>query len=587
MTALRHNGVWGPALLLSALLVVACEPASITEARNQLRRGGARTTSYSVPVARDTFTLADFLPETDTTTTGSLVGVRLDPESVSVNVGTKLQFSNVQMDSVKVSFPGAALAFPAGTQVPFTVSQNVLQSEARLQAVDTITALSGSIAITVANRLPHGAAFTLALRGFLTAGGAQLSQSGTVSARTQNDGTYNSTTVNFNLANVRIVPDSNVVLSGTITLTGTVANPVTLTDAIVLSGTGSMVVERLAGPLNPAVTLELDTIPIENFQETPNAIADFGDFKDAILASVLNNATADLTVINGANVPVQLTNFRIGLAELTASGQLPRDGSGNIVFEKDGSGNDIFLSIVDGAGPTYSVARNATKTSSFPAAALLDRLVNRLLNNRRMGVVAVARARLGDGAFSAINRTDIVRVRFQLTVGLDLTLPPAGVGFQRKQIAGGLDLEQSDSDELSTRLDRATLSASVTNGTPFGVTALVSIVRDSVALSVSGILGLPICTGAPTSACRVSLVSIVVPPSAVSASGQVVTPANGNVEVTLSGNTASVLFGKRFTTAITFQLVPGTGGSGRAAIRPADRLSLNARATVVVKAGGG
>lgn len=585
MTALRHNPQGFFALVLATALVSACEPATITEARNQLRRGGARTTSYVIPVARDTFTLSDFLPKTDTTTTGSLVGIRLDPESVSVNVGTQLQFNNVQMDPVNYDYPPGLPG--AGPPVNFSLNQNVLQTEARLQAVDTITAQSGSLAVTVANKLPHSVSFTVTLRGFLTAGGAQLSQSGTVNARVQNDGTSNSVTVNFNLANVRIVPDSDAVLSGTITLSGTAANPSTLNDAIALTGTGSMVVQRLAGPLNPSVTRELDTIPIENFQETPNAIADFGDLKDAVIASVLNNATADLTVINGANIPVQLTNFRLGLAELTPGGLLPRDGSGNIVFEKDAGGSNIFLTVADAGVTTYSVARNATKTSSFPAAQLLDRLVNRLLNNRRMALVAVARARLGDGAASAINRTDVVKVRFQLTVGLDLTLPPAGVGFQRKQIAGGLDLDPADGDDISTRLDKATLRAAVTNGTPFGVTALISVVRDSVAGTVGSILALPVCTGAPTTSCRVSFVSIVVPASTVNASGQVVTPATGTVEVVLSGNTARVLFGRKFTTAISIQITPGVGGNGRAAIRPADRLNLNANAQVDIKVGGG
>lgn len=301
MTASRHTGiVWACGLGLAAALIAACEPASITAARNQLRRGGASTSSYAVPIARDTFTLSDFLPDSDTTTTGSLVGVRLDPESVSVSVGTALQFNNVQMTAVNYDYPPGLPG--SGPDVNFLLSQNVL-NEARLQAVDTITAQSGSLSITVANKLPHSVSFNVTLRGFLTAGGAQLSQSGTVNARTQNDGTANSVTVVFNLANVRIVPDSSAVLSGTITLSGTAANPAAENDAISLTGTGSMVVQRLAGPLNPAVTRELDTIPIENFQEVPNAIADFGDFRDAIIASVLNNATADLTVINGANIP--------------------------------------------------------------------------------------------------------------------------------------------------------------------------------------------------------------------------------------------------------------------------------------------
>src|SRR5262245_2616035 len=69
----------GPVLLalLGAVLVAACEPASITEARNQLRRGGSRVFSITMPVSED---------------------------SVVVDVGGKLQFSNLALDPYNYSF---------------------------------------------------------------------------------------------------------------------------------------------------------------------------------------------------------------------------------------------------------------------------------------------------------------------------------------------------------------------------------------------------------------------------------------------------------------------------------------------------
>ena len=74
----------GVALVTLAALVAACQPETITEARDQLDRGGVRTVMFSVPIANDTLTIAQFLPEEDTVTTSSgLVGVTVD--AVTVN----------------------------------------------------------------------------------------------------------------------------------------------------------------------------------------------------------------------------------------------------------------------------------------------------------------------------------------------------------------------------------------------------------------------------------------------------------------------------------------------------------------------
>lgn len=72
----------GVALVVLAL-VAACEPETITEAREQLDRGGVRTVMFSFPIANDTLTIAQFLPEEDTVTTSSgLIGVTVDVVTV-------------------------------------------------------------------------------------------------------------------------------------------------------------------------------------------------------------------------------------------------------------------------------------------------------------------------------------------------------------------------------------------------------------------------------------------------------------------------------------------------------------------------
>ncbi len=714
--------------LLAAVVAAGCEPTSITEARTQLRRGGARVTSISLPIARDTFAVSDFLDSASTTTTsGGLVGIAFQTDSLSINIGTQLQFNNLAFDPFSFSFdqmlqtapvavsvsapappvfaaeglfrvsgpaqtfatPGGStvgsatagtgtvtrsivnntgcavtgftsslldgtnatvFSFPArnlpasatpavdvvlidtipggvtfsstmkvdvpvpnfgacvptpGAQVATSVSfgtmtltqvtlQNVNEGfnqtfnafagEPRLTAVDTVVVASGSFSLTVQNRLPIADTITVRLNGITKAGVVQQQTLAVPAAN--GTGGYSTGTLVFDLTGARIAPAAVIPqVTGTAKAASATITPTNATNAALVSGGGSIVVQSLTGKLDPLKTPEL-SVANENTEEFTRAQIDLGDFEDAVKQSHLNDATASLTIVNGSGVPFSLNNFKLGLVRLDAAGQPIRLPGGALDFEKDGAGNQVLVAVVDPGQSKLTLARNQTKTVALPAALLIDSLVHKLLNNSRVALGLTGGTTIGDGLQATISRTDVIKVRFGLTIGLDITIPVAGVLFTRNQVTDGMDIKDADADELASRLDKATASARITNGTPFGVTVQIALARDSLASTVD-VFTLPACTGTPGTGCRVTLDSVVLRPSTVNAAGQVVTPATDSVAVSLTGANSRVLFGKKITAGIRIRLLPGTGGGGRGAIRPADQLIVNAKAVVDIKAGGG
>jgi len=375
---------------------------------------------------------------------------------------------------------------------------------------------------------------------------------------------------------VTITPAS---VSGTLTGSVTVppgTNTAWATNAFLQNGTGNIVVRSLKGALNPATTPEL-AFAVENSQELPSNSVDFGDFKNAVAASTLNSATALLTIVNPAQAPISISNFRLGAVQVNSVGQLVRDGLGNLVYEKTAGGSPILLTVADPGQPTLSVLRGATKSVSLSAASLVDRVAHLILANSRVALVATGTVTVGDGASSRITRTDFVKLKFQLNVGLDITVPSQGVLFGRTEIAQGVDLDSADAANISDRVLLAKASARVRNSTPFGVVVQIALVKDSVPAGVD-VFTLPT---------RITLDSVVLRPPTVDVNGFVVTPTSDSVSLSISGTNARVLFGKKFTAALRVRLVPGAGGSGRGAIRPQDRVFVTAKAAVDVKGGTG
>jgi hypothetical protein len=98
------------------------------------------------------------------------------------------------------------------------------------------------------------------------------------------------------------------------------------------------------------------------------------------------------------------------------------DGSGNIIYEKNTAGNPITVTIADPGTTTFTIGRApATRNVTVSAVALLDRVLDLLLDNKRVALVANATGAVGDNAQSIITRTDSVKVRFKLTVGVNVT----------------------------------------------------------------------------------------------------------------------------------------------------------------------
>ncbi|MBI4420019.1 MAG: hypothetical protein HY560_04270 [Gemmatimonadetes bacterium] len=719
-------------LLALAGAAAGCEPASVTGARNQLRRGGERVARYNIHIADTTFNIVNFLDKTDTTTTSNgLVGIKFDPESVTVDVGNQLRFSGISFDPFSFSFdqmlqtteqgpvaivfpapppPGALgapavddfpvtvppptrFSTPAGSSVvtatagsgyivrsmtnsntgcnptvtitledslgntiasfpddpttvnnnstvvdsipaagitvagyaqvngsasfgacvpnltgsvaasvtfrPMTLTQVGLRNvnegfnqtytplQTDMQSIDSVFVSSGSFSLTLQNRLPIADTLTVRLNG-VTVGGVVQTQTLAVAAA-PGDGTYTSGTLTFNLAGARIVPSAVVAqVTGTAKSapnTTVAITPTNANNAALVNGGGTLVIQSIYGPLDPAKTPKL-TASVENSRELPSSSIDFKDLKDAIQSSTLNTATATLTVQNTAQTPVTLTNFRLGAVQIDPATGQPRRVGGNLDYEKDGAGTPILITIANPNQSTFTISRAGVSSVALAAAPLLDRVAHLLINNTRVALVTSGTAAVGDGSQSSITRTDSVKVRFQLVVGLDLTIPLAGVEFKRNQTTGGLDLSPADADQLASHVVTALTGARVTNNTPFGVVVNMAVVKDSVGPSVD-IFALPVCTGAPTSGCRVSLDSVRLSAPTVSATGIVTTPTSDSVSVSISGANARALFGRNFTAGVRIRLLPGTGGNGRGAIRPSDGVAVRAGAAVDVRIGGG
>jgi hypothetical protein len=399
------------------------------------------------------------------------------------------------------------------------------------------------------------------------------------------DGTTTSGQLVFDLAGAQIVPaDVDVEVTGIARAASATITIVNATNAVIVTGGGSLEVESLAGPLDPLVTPEL-SVTTESSEEFERGLIDLGDLEDAVQSASLNYAALELDITNTTGIPMSL-GLQIGVVQLDATGQMLRLPGGAPQYETDGAGTPILFTIADPGSSQLLIGRNATQSISVEAAPLVDRLLDLVLGGTRTALVVAGGAQLGDGQSARVARGDFIQVRAAVTVGLDITIPASGVTFTRTQVVNGVDLDPADADEFATRILQAAAGAHVTNGTPFGLTVKMALTADSVADGVD-IFALPLCAGFPTAGCRVSLDSVVVPPSAVNLLGQVVNPSSDSISVSLSGTQARVLFGRKLSFGVRIRLVPGTGGGGRGAIQPADHVAVTGRASLDVRFGGG
>jgi hypothetical protein len=557
--------------------LAACEPASVTDARNQLARGPADTVRYLLPLATDTLDRSDLDIQGDTVI-GGLQGVAFDPESVSVAVADDLRFQNVTVTDVAVSFDPAVLAAaPPGTLVDSTAQFPGLATEPRVQSIDQVDVLTGTLTLTTSNRLVEVVSYTVTLGGFLDPTGSPFTASSVLPAA-PGDGSYATDVLVFDLANGTLLPNSAVLdLRVTATLSGSPLNAANADDAILQVGIADFDVQAVSGSLDPQVTAEL-TDSVEDFTEVTLGSVDFGKFEDAVIASTLNAATGTLRFRNTADAPVELVNFTLGAVQLTPTGQVPRDPATGIpLYETDGAGTPILVPVTDPGQSTLTVPRTSTNTITVAMPQLADRVVHLLLGGSRVAVVGSGAASAGDGQPSRITRTDSVYLVTDLFVGFDFTVPDSGVVITENSLQDGLDFAQNDIDDIVLNLlVHAGVTAEVTNSTPFALDidlayAPGDLGNADVFLDPNAVVVSPIQVAAPT----------------LDAAGRVTTPVVDTVEIILVGRDIEPLLGIEFTATLRTRVRPGLGGNGRAALGAGDEAIFNSSVVIDVKRGGG
>ena len=573
---MRTTSLCATAAIALVLLQAACEPASLTDARNQLGRSTPDTVRYLLPLTRDTFDVSDLELSGDTVI-GDLVAVGLASETTAFPVAADLGFENAAVSDLIVSFPPEAFQVPGGTRLDTILSYDGLVGEPRLQGIDSLRARSGTLHLVTSNRLVESVAYTVTLNGLRSAAGVVLSGSGVLPPAT-GDGSYATDVLTFDLADVTIVPASAVfTLALSVVVSGSPLNEPNAASAVLQVGTADFAVEWLRGSLDPEVTPEL-TQDVEGHVEIPSSSVDaLGKFKDVIRDVTIETAVGPLRFRNGAAAPVELTGFEVGVVELTPTGAVPRDpATGAPIYETDGAGNPLVVP-VPGQGQSLVLGRTGETTTSVAMAAVVDRTVHLLLAGRRAAIVGAATATAGDGQPSYLRWDDSVTMDVELVVGLDVTVPPAGVAYPpQNEVNEGLDLKPEDvADVLDNLLVHAAASAEVSNGTPYELEVVIAYVEGD--FGTTDVTTLP---GA------VILPAVRVAAPEVSADGRVLTPVIDTVEVAVSPGEVEPLLKAAYTATVKARLFAGDGANGRAALGADDRAIVKATVIADVKRGG-
>jgi hypothetical protein len=318
-----------------------------------------------------------------------------------------------------------------------------------------------------------------------------------------------------------------------------------------------------------------EVVDVEQFQEVDANDVDFDDLEEAIDQSTLNSALIGLTIDNSAGLPVVIDNFTLGAVRLDVAGQLMRDGAGNPLFEESSPGNPILVSVTDPGQTTLTLARQATINLSVNAASLVDRVVDLILNDVRVAIVAAGTAVGGDGGPSTLTDQDYVRVLYDFTVGLDFTIPVGGVTFTRNQTLDGLSIGIDDQNDIADRVVLASVSGIAANSTPFGVEVDLAIAPDSLGDN-DDVFSHP-------DAVILDMVTLGAP--VVDAVGISTGTVSDSISLEISGTESTVVMGDIFTAGIRIRLLPGNGANGRGAVRPSDGVAIDASLELQIRRG--
>ncbi len=553
------RGILSP--LLSAAVVggviLGCEPGSVTEAREQLGRGALDTIGFVIPLVNDTFFVSQFLNEGDMVSTpDGLLSLRVQNEDVAFGFTDVLQSeeltTTVALPSPGMQAPGdrrdtLRLVTPAGSNV---VGATVLSGWI-VRSITNGTTCPATINIMVLDSL-GGAIVTFPADVFVAAAAT--------------------------------VVDSVNANGATLIMFAEVMPSVSFGACV--PGLGSQISTDITFRPMTLVSVDLanlsESFSVEEAEELNRSDLNFDELEDAIDQSTLNSATIALTVVNSADIPLVLDNFTIGAVRLDAGGQLMRDGGGNLIFETDAGGNPILITIADPGQTRLAIPRAqgttpGTASVSVQAAPLVDRITHILLADERVAFVASGTAEASDGSSGRIVLGDSVIVNYDVVVGLDFTIPLAGIEFEvPNRVSDGLvDLDSAEVEDIVDRIVSVGGVARVENFTAFGVEVRAAFAPDSLADSVDVFV----------QPGGFALAPIVVSGPAVDANGVPTGSTVDSVGVSITPQEASVVLAS-FTAGIRIRLLPGTGGGGRGVIRPNDMIVVSAGLTILVERGG-
>ena len=553
------RGILSP--LLSAAVVggviLGCEPGSVTEAREQLGRGALDTIGFVIPLVNDTFFVSQFLNEGDTVSTpDGLLSLRVQNEAVAFGFTDVLQSeeltTTVALPSPGMQAPGdrrdtLRLVTPAGSRVV------------------RATVLSGWIVRSITNGTTCPATINMMV----------LDSMG---------GTIVTFPADVFVAAAATVVDSVNANGATLIMFAEVMPSVSFGACV--PGLGSQISTDITFRPMTLVSVDLENLSesfsVEEAEELNRSDLNFDELEDAIDQSTLNSATITLTVENRADIPLVLDNLTIGAVRLDAGGQLMRDGGGNLIFETDTGGNPILIIIADPGQTRLAIPRAqgttpGTASVSVQAAPLVDRITHLLLADERVAFVASGTAEASDGSSGRIVLGDSVIVNYDVVVGLDFTIPLAGIEFDvPNAISDGVDLDSAEVEDIVDRIVSVGGVARVENFTAFGVEVRAAFAPDSLADSVDVFV----------QPGGFALAPIVVSGPAVDANGVPTGSTTDSVAVSITSQEVRVLLGDSLTAGVRIRLLPGTGGGGRGVIRPNDMIVVSAGLTILVRRGG-
>lgn len=573
-------------LLGCGLAAVSCEPATLTEARDQLARGVEDTVEYVLPLSRDTVDVTDFDIE-NLTEIGDLQGIALDPETVLVAIGEELDFEDVQLTDFFISLPPAVVTAPGSLDTTFTYAG---LDDPRVDPIDSLTFASGALQVSTSNRLRESMDYTIVFQG-IERSGVPLTGSGTVPGAPGN-GNWATDILVIDLAGATMVPDSvEVELRVQVTLTGNPANGANADSAIVQSGLADFRVQSLSGELDPTVTPELAVLVEDSTVLDNSIVGDLGEFEDAVRGSTLNTALADLEILNWAQVPVTLDGFTLG-AVVLVGGAIPRDPiTGEPLYETDDQGQPILVPVADPGTTTLSIPRAqgstpGAKTVQLSWPELATRVVHLLIDGDDVAIVGAGVAAAGDGTPATLTDMDSLRLGADMAVGIDFTIPDSGVVILSNNTSDALtfDTQEDIDDILNTLLVRASAISEVENNTPYALE--IDIAYAAGDLGDQDVFQVP-------GASILSTITVAAP--SLSAEGRVTDPVTDTTLVSIPAEDVAPLLAvdpgdgaptPRFTATVRARMRAGTGGNGRAALGVDDVALLVSGVVIEVRRGG-